>query len=107
MSGRPYHLRISIHARVVRGEQVFADVFEIDAPGISGLLQKAFDFDLDAASLLDVAAMLQVLDLLLEIRTAAALGCEPALGNLIMRHARFVEWIQESAVAAAVALRIS
>ena len=43
----PDHLFESIHSRVMRGVEIFVDVFEVHAPGISGLLEKARNLGLD------------------------------------------------------------
>src|SRR5215471_17286984 len=51
--------------------------------------------------------MLQVLELLLEIRTSTRLRGEPALGDLKVRHAGLIERIKKAAVAPRVARRIA
>src|SRR5205814_9871296 len=55
----------------------------------------------------EVGPVVGVRQLLLEVRTPGRLCREPAFGDLKMRHARFVERVEKTAVAAGVARRVA
>src|SRR5262249_31559334 len=83
------------------------DVLNRDAPRIARALEQDFDFVLDPRLLAEIGAMLEILELLLEIGAPARLRREPALGDLKVRHAGLVKRIEKSAVASCVARRIA
>src|SRR6266566_2616829 len=107
MRGGPDHSLKTIHAGEIGDVEVFLDVLDRDAPRIAGALENGFDLRLDPRLLAELRAMLQVLELLLEIGPPARLRGEPALGDLKVRHARFVERIEKAAIAARIARRIA
>src|SRR5215470_58528 len=103
MRRRPDHAPKSIHAGEIRDEQILRDILNWDAPWITGALEQGFDFVFHPRLLAKIGAMLQVLELLLEIGTSARLRREPALGDLKVRHAGLVERIEKAAIAPRVA----
>src|SRR5262249_38392236 len=103
----PYHSLESIHSREVRGVEIFVDVFKVHAPGISAFLEKALNLGLDPSLIRDVRAVLQILNLLLELRTAAGFRFQPGFGNIGDRHTRLVKRIQKPAIATAVGRNIA
>ena len=98
----PDHFLESIHSRVVRGVEILVDVFEVHTPRISGLLEKAQNLDLDPPLLIDSSTVLQILNLLLELRPAAGFRVQPGVGNVRNRHTRLVKRIEKPAIAAAI-----
>src|SRR5438034_2543610 len=104
---RPDHALETVHARETGGVQILLDVLDGDAPGIAGALEQGFDLVLHPRLFSEVGPVLEVLQLLLEVRTPARLCREPAFGDLKMRHARFVERVEKTAVAAGVARRVA
>src|SRR5258706_11457962 len=107
MGGGPHHPLKAIHPREIGDVKVLFNIFDGDAPGIARPREDGFDLGIDPGLLAEVCAMLEVLELLLEIGPPATLGGEPALGDLKMRHPRLIERIEKSAIAARITRRIT
>src|SRR5579871_5674990 len=103
MRRRPNHAAKSVHAGETGSEQILRDILDCDVPRIPGALEQGFDFVFHPRFLAEISAVLQVLELLLEIGAAACLRGEPALRDLKMGHARLVERIEKAAIAPRVA----
>src|SRR5438093_1183160 len=91
-----------VHSREMRGVEILVDVFEVHTPGIFSLLEKAQNLGLDPSLLIDRSTVLQILNLLLELRTAAGFRIQPRVRDVGDRHTRFVKRIQKPAITAAI-----
>jgi len=67
MRRRPNHAPKSVHAGEAGDKQILRDILKRDAPRITRALEQGFDFVFDPPFLAEIGAMLQVLELLLEI----------------------------------------
>src|SRR5262249_41489552 len=93
----------AVDAGEMGDDQIVGDILDGDVAGIATALEEGFDFAFHPRLLAEIGAMLQVLELLLEIGTPARLRREPALGDLKVRHAGFVERIEKTAIAPRIA----